>query len=323
MDAPQEGIAAVGIDGRGGAGSALPRRGGARFVLSVAFRVRFGVAVEFGHLGAGGRLQRRVADEGEADEGERPGHGGDEPQVGREAAGRGDRRNGHGGHARAQGLGHLTDAHGQSAAVAGEPAHDDATGRRVHRGGGSAGGGDDDDHPDRRVDDEDRGGREHGGQTDPQGHRQSLTEAVGECAPGDEGEDESEARSSRDGAGLGECEAEVGVHIRDEESGSCDRDGRGHLREDTDDEDHPGLPARSVRRHRSRLAAGRECSRNVSDRGGRALPIKCVLSIPPIAQSAEAVDLKSIQCGFESHWGDHSLSTLSSVRDRRFPPIAA
>ena len=23
----------------------------------------------------------------------------------------------------------------------------------------------------------------------------------------------------------------------------------------------------------------------------------------PIAQSAEAVDLKSIQCGFESHWG--------------------
>lgn len=25
---------------------------------------------------------------------------------------------------------------------------------------------------------------------------------------------------------------------------------------------------------------------------------------PPIAQSAEAVDLKSIKCGFESHWGD-------------------
>ena len=30
----------------------------------------------------------------------------------------------------------------------------------------------------------------------------------------------------------------------------------------------------------------------------------------PIAQLAEAVDLKSIQCGFESHWG-HSFYALT------------
>ena len=30
---------------------------------------------------------------------------------------------------------------------------------------------------------------------------------------------------------------------------------------------------------------------------------KIFLALAPIAQSAEAVDLKSIQCGFESHWG--------------------
>ena len=29
-----------------------------------------------------------------------------------------------------------------------------------------------------------------------------------------------------------------------------------------------------------------------------------VKTCPPIVQSAETVDLKSIQCGFESHWGD-------------------
>ena len=32
---------------------------------------------------------------------------------------------------------------------------------------------------------------------------------------------------------------------------------------------------------------------------------KIFLGLAPIAQSAEAVDLKSIQCGFESHWGHH------------------
>lgn len=31
--------------------------------------------------------------------------------------------------------------------------------------------------------------------------------------------------------------------------------------------------------------------------------IYLVMTTAPIAQSAEAVDLKSIQCGFESHWG--------------------
>lgn len=304
MDAPQEGIAAVGIDRRGGAGLSFPRRGDPRFGVIGARRLGIGALVEFGHLGAGGGLVRWVANEGEADEAERPGHSGDEPQVGGESAGRGDSRDGHGGHACAQGLGHLADAHGQSSAVAGEPAHDDAAGRRIHGGGGSTGGGDDDDHPDRRVDDEHRGGREHSRQPDPPGHRQTFPESVGECAPGDEGEDESEARCGCDGAGLGECEPEIGVHVWDEEGGSGDRDGRRHLREDADDEDHPGLSGGPVRRHRSRLAVYPDRRRDVSDRGGRALPIKCVLSIPPIAQSAEAVDLKSIQCGFESHWGD-------------------
>ena len=32
----------------------------------------------------------------------------------------------------------------------------------------------------------------------------------------------------------------------------------------------------------------------------------------PIAQLAEAVDLKSIQCGFESHWGHNTLSPVST-----------
>ena len=32
---------------------------------------------------------------------------------------------------------------------------------------------------------------------------------------------------------------------------------------------------------------------------------KIFLGLAPIAQSAEAVDLKSIQCGFESHWGHY------------------
>ena len=35
---------------------------------------------------------------------------------------------------------------------------------------------------------------------------------------------------------------------------------------------------------------------------------KMFLALAPIAQSAEAVDLKSIQCGFESHWGHHVKS---------------
>ncbi len=35
---------------------------------------------------------------------------------------------------------------------------------------------------------------------------------------------------------------------------------------------------------------------------------KIFLGLAPIAQSAEAVDLKSIQCGFESHWGHHVKS---------------
>ena len=35
---------------------------------------------------------------------------------------------------------------------------------------------------------------------------------------------------------------------------------------------------------------------------------KIFLALAPIAQSAEAVDLKSIQCGFESHWGHHVKS---------------
>ena len=43
---------------------------------------------------------------------------------------------------------------------------------------------------------------------------------------------------------------------------------------------------------------------------------KIFLALAPIAQSAEAVDLKSIQCGFESHQGDFfslfSGLTLSS-----------
>ena len=30
----------------------------------------------------------------------------------------------------------------------------------------------------------------------------------------------------------------------------------------------------------------------------------CASVLPPIAQPAEAVDLKSIQSGFESQWGD-------------------
>lgn len=45
---------------------------------------------------------------------------------------------------------------------------------------------------------------------------------------------------------------------------------------------------------------------------------KIFLALAPIAQSAEAVDLKSIQCGFESHWGHMwSLETsfLEASRD--------
>src|SRR5699024_7884822 len=70
-------------------------------------------------------------------------------------------------------------------------------------------------------------------------------------------------------------------------------------------EDHPGLEARSARRHGSRLAPTVRRLRCVSDRGLGRLPIQLFWIAPPIAQSAEAVDLKSIQCGFESHWGDH------------------
>ena len=42
---------------------------------------------------------------------------------------------------------------------------------------------------------------------------------------------------------------------------------------------------------------------------------KIILALAPIAQSAEAVDLKSIQCGFESHWGHH-------VKSRDIVPIS-
>ena len=42
---------------------------------------------------------------------------------------------------------------------------------------------------------------------------------------------------------------------------------------------------------------------------------KIFLGLAPIAQSAEAVDLKSIQCGFESHWGHH-------VKSRDIVPIS-
>ena len=39
---------------------------------------------------------------------------------------------------------------------------------------------------------------------------------------------------------------------------------------------------------------------------------KIFLGLAPIAQSAEAVDLKSIQCGFESHWG-HNVKSRDIV----------
>ena len=38
---------------------------------------------------------------------------------------------------------------------------------------------------------------------------------------------------------------------------------------------------------------------------------KIFLGLAPIAQSAEAVDLKSIQCGFESHWGHQKARSES------------
>lgn len=43
--------------------------------------------------------------------------------------------------------------------------------------------------------------------------------------------------------------------------------------------------------------------------------VRCAVNgSAPIAQLAEAVDLKSIQCGFESHWGHH-------VKSRDIVPI--
>ena len=39
----------------------------------------------------------------------------------------------------------------------------------------------------------------------------------------------------------------------------------------------------------------------LSSRGCSSTFSASICTIPPIAQSAEAVDLKSIQCGFESH----------------------
>lgn len=43
--------------------------------------------------------------------------------------------------------------------------------------------------------------------------------------------------------------------------------------------------------------------------------VRCVVNGgAPIAQLAEAVDLKSIQCGFESHWGHNALFAVCAVQ---------
>src|SRR5699024_11792374 len=42
---------------------------------------------------------------------------------------------------------------------------------------------------------------------------------------------------------------------------------------------------------------------------------------PPIAQLAEAADLKSVQCRFEPDWGDHSSATRFAERNRSPPGI--
>src|SRR5699024_5564056 len=93
-------------------------------------------------------------------------------------------------------------------------------------------------------------------------------------------EDEAEARSCGNGSRLGQGEVEVRVHIRDEERRTGDREGGGHLREDTDDEDHPGLEARAARRHGSRLAPTVRRQQRVSDRGVAGLPIQLFWIVP-------------------------------------------
>lgn len=43
--------------------------------------------------------------------------------------------------------------------------------------------------------------------------------------------------------------------------------------------------------------------------------VRCAVNgSAPIAQLAEAVDLKSIQCGFESHWGHATLFAVYAVQ---------
>lgn len=51
----------------------------------------------------------------------------------------------------------------------------------------------------------------------------------------------------------------------------------------------------------------RTCARGVSSRR--------TFVRPPIAQLAEAVDLKSIQCRFESDWGDNNASWVFPGRE--------
>ena len=51
---------------------------------------------------------------------------------------------------------------------------------------------------------------------------------------------------------------------------------------------------------------------------GKANGIRCAA---PIAQSAEAADLKSAQCGFESHWGHKRLRREKWELARTSEPI--
>ncbi len=192
--------------------------------------------VAVGAVGAGiGRrrafttLARRVDDD-TGDQGQcdrrgdgRDGERGDQPVT------VGERGHGQSRQPDAERLSHLPDAHGQPAAVGGEPAHDDPTARAVGcRCGGAC-------HEQGRTEcprSVDGHGRRPGDgrQTEAGEQRAAFAVPVGEGSPGDEGEHDSDHRRGGDEPGLREAESLPRVQDRDEEGRPVHGDGCRRLR---------------------------------------------------------------------------------------------